>query len=421
MTIINESTFSLLILTDTVDLVSQDHAVVSAISLTQSAVSSIKILSTGHILNLTQDADPHTVLASASNSIALNQTLSFIGAQNAPELISQLNLTQTARSSIRVGIASNTIDLTQQLTTINKIIVIDASNSLAGEEGDIETDELFNVDPFDVQQVAQLVTDNILQHSVTVEKVLNLSVTSFIPLSQLYVTANTIELNVISHISLVSFVEKIEDERPISFLTLQHSVTIDIVNPVSNTLSLTQAVTPGAVFPRSLTSELDLKSVVSYYTVDLCNYNLGVGEGDFDVPAPSSIPPTLVRRSTTILTWPFTSPALTLLLRNPDFDNVEQFEARRIVRRTRGGTLDLFRDETWPKTKRFIMNFSTLKDEDIIDLLEFIQKSIGQEIGLLDFESRQWKGIILTPSSATQQPGIDSFGASFEFEGELEP
>ena len=52
-------------------------------------------------------------------------------------------------------------------------------------------------------------------------------------------------------------------------------------------------------------------------------------------------------------------------------------------------------------------------------MFNFLENSLGLEIGLLDFESRQWKGFILTPSSALAEAKQNGFTMSLEFEGEL--
>ncbi len=148
----------------------------------------------------------------------------------------------------------------------------------------------------------------------------------------------------------------------------------------------------------------------------LCSYSPFVGEGP---PAPSTTSPVLTRRSTIILTYPYVTPTLTLELRNPDFDTIEQFEYRRIHRRSRGATLQVFRDPIWPEAERTIISFSALKQEEITNLFVFLQASLGQEIGYLDFESRQWRGIILTPAAQVAEPSRRGFSVTLEIEGSL--
>jgi len=120
-----------------------------------------------------------------------------------------------------------------------------------------------------------------------------------------------------------------------------------------------------------------------------------------------------------ILTYPFDSPTHTITLRNPDFGNLDRLEFTRINRESRGGTLIVFRDEDWPIAERQSYQFSSLSRSHIIHLHDFLSASLGQEIGLLDHENRQWKGVILNPEADTAQQGRESFIAQFDFEGDL--
>jgi hypothetical protein len=56
------------------------------------------------------------------------------------------------------------------------------------------------------------------------------------------------------------------------------------------------------------------------------------------------------------------------------------------------------------------------------DLLDFLLTSLGAEIGLLDHENRQWRGILLNPEAEitqTQREGSCEYAVSLEFEGVL--
>jgi hypothetical protein len=147
-----------------------------------------------------------------------------------------------------------------------------------------------------------------------------------------------------------------------------------------------------------------------------CTYTPFVGTGSFP-----TTPPTVVRRSTILFTYPYVTPTWSLELRMPNFDTTEQFENRKINRRSRGGTLQIFRDAIWPVAERLILAFDHLSQENVTDLFEFIKISLGKEIGYLDFESRQRKGIIITPSMQVNEPVRSpcNFSVSLEFEGTL--
>jgi hypothetical protein len=60
-----------------------------------------------------------------------------------------------------------------------------------------------------------------------------------------------------------------------------------------------------------------------------------------------------------------------------------------------------------------------LKQTQVDDLLDFFLDSLGQEVGLLDHENRQWRGIILTPDAEVTYVGRENRSVQFDFEGEL--
>ena len=93
----------------------------------------------------------------------------------------------------------------------------------------------------------------------------------------------------------------------------------------------------------------------------------------------------------------------------------------RISRETRGGTLIVYADPIWPKIQTLALTFSGLRSTEVQELLQFLDDHLGQQIGLLDWEHRHWIGVVMTPDDPVVQDDKDSFSASFEFEGELDP
>lgn len=112
--------------------------------------------------------------------------------------------------------------------------------------------------------------------------------------------------------------------------------------------------------------------------------------------------------------------SLIVTLRNPDFENSDSISNERILRKTRGGDLTLFRDPTWPKTNILNMKFSFLSEVQTQALLYFLSVTVGQVITLIDFENRAWVGIIITPTGDVMQPGRQNKTAQFQFQGVLQ-
>jgi hypothetical protein len=91
-----------------------------------------------------------------------------------------------------------------------------------------------------------------------------------------------------------------------------------------------------------------------------------------------------------------------------------------VLRETRGGTLIVYADPIWPQTQTLALSFSGLTRTEAQNLLTFLETYLGLEIGLLDWEQRYWKGVIMTPDHPVIEDSRGRFSASFEFEGEFE-
>ena len=108
-------------------------------------------------------------------------------------------------------------------------------------------------------------------------------------------------------------------------------------------------------------------------------------------------------------------------LRAPNLGNKDRLSFNRILRETRGGTLVVFADPIWPKIETLVLSFSGLRNTQAQQLLAFLETHLGEEIGLLDWEGRSWRGVVMTPTNPVVQDARDSYSASLEFEGELVP
>lgn len=390
----------------------------NTLSLSHYTVVDHKIKQTFNELILTDTAEANTILyVSASNNLTLSHSAARKGTLSV-SVESELELTHGARNSLHVERVNQQLELTHVVTVTGRPHYVSASNNLSGDYDNLDLDNIFDVDVTDQEALeAYLHTLGLRQEVSLAKSTFNVSAINYLSLSQ---QAAPTQVGIASnHLHLSQTVELCSYETVISYLKFQQEAICHKVQGIEQVLNLTHEAIIVGSFPRTASNTLNLKSVVSYIIVNFCDYTPGIGEGNFDYTPPSYIVPTLVRRETTILTWPYTSPMLTLELRNPNFDNIEQFEFRRINRRTKGGTLDLYRDETWPKVERLIMSFSRLSDTQRVSLFTFLQKSIGQEIGLLDFESRQWKGFILTPTTLISEAVKQGHSVSLEFEGEL--
>ena len=206
-------------------------------------------------------------------------------------------------------------------------------------------------------------------------------------------------------------------------LVLSQSVSYAHSKGLATTLSLADSVVATSVRAFSFSHTLNLiHSVIGYnYTSilndGLCTYAPIISYG---TPIPATAP--ILSNNTTItLTYPFTSPSLTLTLRVPEYEDTEKDGYNRVIRESRGGDLKVFRQSIWPLSK--LVNYEIIfnKNQQVLDFINFISVSVGQEIGLLDYYNRQWKGIIIPPEVNTTHASRSNRIINLEFEGELIP
>lgn len=139
-----------------------------------------------------------------------------------------------------------------------------------------------------------------------------------------------------------------------------------------------------------------------------------------NVTPPSTVAPVWVPSDTITLTWPYTSPTLTLTMRAPDHGDEHETTIKRSQNTSRGGTIRYFRDVGWPVVQILKLGFSGLCDDDVSLVFEFLADSTADEIGLLDWLGRQWRGVILDPTGHQVASGRDNDNMmSFDFRGTL--
>lgn len=138
---------------------------------------------------------------------------------------------------------------------------------------------------------------------------------------------------------------------------------------------------------------------------------------DTTYPDISVTPPTL-GKATLTLTYPRITPTTTLVMKNPAFGNSDTITFTKIDRTLRGGERIFFSDSKWGETQVFELLLERVCDPAFDQLLNFLNESIGKEIGLLDWENRQWKGIILGPNTSITEIR-SGYRVSLLFQGEL--
>lgn len=139
--------------------------------------------------------------------------------------------------------------------------------------------------------------------------------------------------------------------------------------------------------------------------------------GDDSYDAIVTVPPTL-GSGTLTLTHPVVSPTSTLVLKNPAFGNTDVIGFSLIDRETRGGDRIIYGDQDWPSTRTLNLQLEHVCETDLADLLEFLNTTLGKEIGLADWEGRDWVGIIATPDTEIVQR-VSGYSVAIVFFGDL--
>ena len=203
-------------------------------------------------------------------------------------------------------------------------------------------------------------------------------------------------------------------------LTFTQTISAEVAYGLSNTLEFNQIIEVEGYYNISVNNNLELQSTITYihnkFRVNvLCNYSPFVGSTtDSNAPyPPSSSPPTLISLQEVTLTSDYSS----ITLRNPEFGNRDRLSFQRINRETRGGTLIIYADSTWPRTQQIILEFTGLSESKAQEFLTFVAYSIGQNIELKDWENQEWGGIITSPQNPVVRDGECNISISLEIEG----
>lgn len=386
----------------------------STLTITDTA-SVDKILQGFSTLSLTQVAETSRHLF-ASSQLSLTQS----ARQQVQKLYatSQIEFSQDNRVNPRFISASNTLELTQE-TIVTKPIRVSASNSLTVQEWVWVLDEL-------------VLTDTGLRQEASTQSLVAYSASSVIGLTHstnaYAALASGTSASASSTLSFSDSAKEAIEASSTSTLVFSQAATGDAAKPSSSTLSLTQ--TASSTIDRGLltTTTLGLTQSTTYTLIigsTVCQYSPFVGDSsDSNAPDP---PPATIDGPMVGISVPFqlVYPSIGVVtdsvsLKTPNLGNKDRSSFQRVLRETRGGTLIVYADPIWPKTQTLAITFSGLLRVEAQELLTFVDTYLGQEIGLIDWEHRYWRGVIKTPDEPAIEDKFDSFTVNMEFEGELD-
>jgi hypothetical protein len=398
--VFTESLTSNMALTDAVHVPERTESLTSNMSLTSNGVGAIHLtesltstLAFTQVLSRTQEASLTSTMAMASESGE------FLGVGESAVLESEISFSQEVVTSGLLQIVDSVMSLSQDVVVKAPEYLYPASvinfNSVVGAPAFEKNESL----------------EDTLVFSSYAGKGIEESLTSTITFTdEAYRSATPT--------STISFVQ-----------TTDHGKTR---GPDVTAIDFDQTVLLTGTWTRSFDQDLGIGHSLTYYVFSECSkkaYTPYIGESTIsDNPTPPDADEPFVQGLPEGERFQLLYPGLgeatdTVELRAPNLDNRERLAFTRINRETRGGRLVVFADPTWPQVHTLVLSFTGLKKTEVDALQDFLKNHLGKEVGLIDWEGRQWVGIITTPSDSAVQDSGGSCGrswtASLEFEGVL--
>lgn len=229
-----------------------------------------------------------------------------------------------------------------------------------------------------------------------------------------YTLTSTMNL---THLGDVTFIDDI--------LAFTQTATWGFAIDVEDTFSVVDTAEVEGLWVRSLTTTLGIGHILSWYEDTACGrkqYTPFVGENTM---ASAVTPPADTMQDTqgsltdrlSLYQPSLGSRLLEVVLRAPEMDNRDRNAYNRVNRETRGGKLTMFADPIWPKVRTLAVTVTGLKTTEKDEYQTFLAATLGQEIGLTDWEGRLWEGVVINPDEPASQDGNERWTISFEFEG----
>lgn len=411
-----------LALLDFADTQIKSREVVIDILLTQVATFE-RIITAQNTLTMVTTADKGFVFLSAENTITLDHFTRSSPKERFAE--DTIVLTDVVTSNIKSLFADNTLVVSQDINVTGPVRV-SAENKISGITDDIFIPPIGPIIPgvpFGLTQEATLVVDTVRNPVTQISLGDAAQVT--------HIRADAVDLTALSSIGFLQ-VANIGFSEVAETVIDSLSVTASFNKNTTDAVTLLGTLATSTIFSIDRAAilgqnSLDLKQSVGYSLIrdtTECDYTPFVGVSDADTEPPRvTLPEPLLPALDPSIRFRLVYPAFdagetvdTLDLRAPSLGNRERLQSTRIFRETTGGTLTVFADPIWPEVHSLQIQFQGLKTTQARGILDFMERWLGQEIGLYDHEGRIWKGVITNPSEAVIQDGRESYSATLEIE-----
>jgi hypothetical protein len=202
-------------------------------------------------------------------------------------------------------------------------------------------------------------------------------------------------------------------------LVFVETIIIDQCVSISDSIIFIDTVTKSLNFAQTSTESLGLVDEFTYTLINSLTtkiYSPFIGDTT-DSTAPS--PPPLEEETYTYynnvqIFYPIETMATLIELHGPDLGDIDRVGHSRINVETRGGTLIVYADPIWPRSRSLVLNFNGINDTQGSALLDLFNSSLGVEIGIRDWYGRVWSGIVTNPDTALIQNHNCDFSIQLE-------
>jgi len=118
------------------------------------------------------------------------------------------------------------------------------------------------------------------------------------------------------------------------------------------------------------------------------------------------------------LKYPTISPTLDITIRDQQLGDTESHESNAVIRQNRSSDPLTFNDPDWPINIVKSFTVTAMERAEVDALIDFFSQSAADEITLIDQDSQEWLGTIITPipEIITNRDDCD-YEVTFEFRG----
>lgn len=389
-----------------------------------------KDVTANNTINVTQNAVGTLDRQGASDTLNLTDNLTYVTVFNREET-HNVNLSDIV-ARVKAGVATSNLDLTQNIVEFNYV----ADRSPAGSTLNL------------VQTVTTLssleVTQDLgLSQTVNVKAPYKPFISHLLSLQQTLPTPHRvwvedeIDFRFVANVpyeldcnSTLNLTDTLPDPRTSPESTINFSQTALGAKwyDLSHNTALTDEVDVTSNFIRSVSDEDFIGHSLTWWEDTRCGrkqYTPFQGENtipsssNFTPPSPTLQDPQGDTGNFSLYVPYLGVPTSKVTLRKPELDNRDRNAYTRINDETRGGKLVVFSDPDWPHVRTLAVTIIGLLESEVDELQTFMQATLGQEIGLTDWEGRLWKGVIINPNEVATQDGRAMWTVTFEFEGEM--